>query len=262
MTAARPSTPDQPIPLRRLPQVTTVLWDLDGTLVGFHERTFGVLMPMVAAAAFADLVPPWRFLKTLKEILPQVRANAGEHTNHELLVHLIAERLDCDREAVDARLRRLAGWGFPLLRRCFYPQPEAATLVGALAARGMRQIVATNPLWPLDTVLARLAWGRIDTARFAFIASGESMSRSKPQVDYFRGLLDLLGLRPQECVMVGNDARNDSPASALGIPVYLLDAGAAPALAAEADPSLVSSGDWAALAAWLGVTEGAACSSS
>ena len=88
------------------------------------------------------------------------------------------------------------------------------------------------------------------------------MSRSKPQVDYFRGLLDLLGLRPQECVMVGNDARNDSPASALGIPVYLLDAGAAPALAAEADPSLVSSGDWAALAAWLGVTEGAACSSS
>ena len=129
MTAARPSTPDQPIPLRRLPQVTTVLWDLDGTLVGFHERTFGVLMPMVAAAAFADLVPPWRFLKTLKEILPQVRANAGEHTNHELLVHLIAERLDCDREAVDARLRRLAGWGFPLLRRCFYPQPEAGTLV-------------------------------------------------------------------------------------------------------------------------------------
>ena len=80
-------------------------------------------------------------------------------------MHLIAERLDRDREAVDARLRRLAGLGFPLLRRCFYPQSEAATLVGALAARGMRQIVATNPLWPLDTVLARLAWGRIDTAR-------------------------------------------------------------------------------------------------
>ena len=262
MTTAQPSTPHQPIPLPRLPQVTTVLWDLDGTLVGFHQRAFGVLMPMVAAAAFADLVPPWRFLKTLKEILPQVRANGGEHTNHELLVRLVAERLDCAREAIDARLRRLAGSGFPLLRRCFYPQPEAGTLVGALAARGLRQIVATNPLWPLDTVLARLAWGRIDTARFAFIASGESISRSKPQVDYYRGLLDLLGLRPQECVMIGNDARNDAPASALGIPVYLLDVGDAPARGAEAESSLVSSGDSAALAAWLGVTEGAACSSS
>ena len=62
--------------------------------------------------------------------------------------------------------------------------------------------------------------------------------------------------------MIGNDARNDAPASALGIPVYLLDVGDAPARGAEADSSLVSSGDWAALAAWLGVTEGAACSSS
>ena len=51
MTTAQPSTPHQPIPLPRLPQVTTVLWDLDGTLVGFHQRAFGVLMPMVAAAA-------------------------------------------------------------------------------------------------------------------------------------------------------------------------------------------------------------------
>ena len=255
MTAPQPS-----IPLPRMPQVTTVLWDLDGTLVGFRQRTFEVLMPMVAAAAFADLMPPSRFLGTLKEILPQVRANAGEDTNHELLVGLIAERVGCGHDHIDARLRRLAGSGFPLLRRCFYPRSGAPELVGELAARGLRQVVATNPLWPLDTVLARLAWGRIDAGWFAFIASGESMSRSKPRVGYYSELLHLLGLHPQECVMIGNDARNDSPASALGIRVYLLDASHRDGFGLGGDPALVTAGNWPALAAWLGVGEGACLS--
>jgi FMN phosphatase YigB (HAD superfamily) len=256
MTAPQPG-----VPLPKMPLVTTVLWDLDGTLVGFRRRTFEVLMPMVAAAAFIDLVPPWRFLRALKEILPQVRANAGEYTNHQLLVGLIAERACCGHNHIDARLRRLAGSGFPLLRRCFYPQPGAGELVGELAARGLRQVVATNPLWPLDTVLARLAWGRIDAGRFVFIASGESMSRSKPRVGYYSELLDLLGLHAQECVMIGNDARNDSPASALGIRVYLLNAAHGNDFGGlDADPALITAGDWPDLTAWLGVEEGA-CSS-
>lgn len=255
MTAPEPS-----MPLPRLPQITTVLWDLDGTLVGFRQRTFEVLMPMVAAAAFADLVPPWRFLRALRQILPQVRANSGEDTNHELLVRLIAERVGCDHDRIDTRLHRLAGSGFPLLRRCFYARPGASELVGELAARGLRQVVATNPLWPLDTVLVRLAWGRIDSGWFAFVASGESMSRSKPRVEYYRELLHRLGLQPGECVMIGNDARNDAPASALGIRVFLLDAGDGDGVGLGGSPALVTGGDWPALLAWLGVGE-VACSS-
>ena len=255
MTVPQPS-----IPLPRMPHVTTVLWDLDGTLVGFHRRTFQVLMPMVAAAVFADLLPPWRFPGALKDILPHVRANAAEDTNHELLVRLIAERVGCGHDHIDARLRRLTGSGFPLLRRCFYPQPRAGELVGELAARGLRQVVATNPLWPLDTVLARLAWGRIDAGWFAFIASGESMSRSKPRVGYYSELLDLLGLHAHECVMIGNDARNDSPASALGIRVFVLNAAHGNDFGLDADPALITAGDWPDLTAWLGVEEGA-CSS-
>jgi FMN phosphatase YigB (HAD superfamily) len=254
------STPELSMPLAQRPQVTTVLWDLDGTLVGFRRRTFGVLMPLVAAAAFTDLIPPWRFLPLLKDILPQVRANAGQETNHELLVRLIAEQLGLVGANIDARLRRLAGSGFPLLQRCFYPQPGVPELVGELAARGLRQVIATNPLWPHDTALARLAWGHIDATRFTFIASGESMSRSKPQVGYYQELLRLVGAHPRECVMIGNDARNDGPASALGIPVYLLNAANEFDCGADANPTLVTAGDWPALKAWLGV-EGDPCSS-
>lgn len=243
------------VALPHLPEVTTVLWDLDGTLVRLHRRLFGVLMPLVAAGAFADLLPPWRFLPMVNDVLPQVRANAGPRTNHDLLVALVAQRADRDPEQVDARLRRLARSGFPLLRFCFRSQPGAVELVGKLAARGLNQVVATNPLWPHEIGLARLAWAGIDAGRFTFIASGESMSRCKPQIDYYRQLLDRLGRQPHECLMIGNDARNDTPAAELGIPVYLLtgDAGGS--------SGLVTAGDWAGLASWLGVGEGA-CSSS
>jgi FMN phosphatase YigB (HAD superfamily) len=241
------------IPLRNRPEVTTVLWDLDGTLIRVHRSAFAALMPLVAAAAFVDMLPPWRFLTALRQILPQVRANDGQRSNHELLLALIAVRTGRRTERVDARLRWLSRTGFPLLRWCFRPRREAPQLVAELARRGVAQVVATNPLWPLKTVLTRLAWAGINADRFAFIAAGETMSRSKPRVDYYRELLEKLGVRPHQCVMIGNDARNDAPASALGIPVYLIDVDPRKSIDHTADPALLTTGQWAGLPAWLGV---------
>jgi len=240
-------------PLRHRPQVTTVLWDLDGTLVRIHRRVFASLMPLVASAAFADMLPPWQFLAALRQVLPRVRANDSAESNHDLLVGLIAERTGCRSERVDARLQWLSGVGFPLLRWCFRPRRGAPQLVAELADRGLAQVVATNPLWPLQTVRARLAWAGIDAGRFGFIAAGQTMSRSKPRVDYYRELLEKLGVEPQHCVMIGNDARNDVPATALGIPVYLIDEDPRQSGNHTADPALLTIGRWAGLPTWLGL---------
>ncbi|MFG1793120.1 HAD family hydrolase [Nocardia sp. NPDC049149] len=233
--------------------MTTVLWDLDGTLIKLRQRTFRVLMPLVAAAAFRDVVPPVRFLRALDGALDRVRANESAETNHDQLVRMLAETTGLDRATADARFRVLADTGFPRLRRCFQPLPPAQTLVAELANAGVRQVVATNPLWPLVTVTDRLRWGGFDPGTFAHITSGESMRRAKPRLDFYRELLGQLSIDAGECVMVGNDAVKDAPAARLGIPVFLLDN-----RGDTAGSDGVTHGDWAALAAWLGV--GASCS--
>ncbi|WP_306357554.1 MULTISPECIES: HAD family hydrolase [unclassified Nocardia] len=241
------------MPLPGRPGVTTVLWDLDGTLVGLRQRTFGVLMPLVAAAAFRDVLPPHRFLPMLRATLDQVRRNDGELTNHELLVRLLAERAAVSVPEADRRFRALAATGLPRLRRCFRPVPAARVLVDLLAERGVTQVVATNPLWPRSTAENRLRWGGIDPVVFTHICSGETMRRAKPRVEYYAELLELLGVTGEQCVMVGNDPVKDPPATALGIPVYLLHGGT--------DNELVTGGDWHGLADWLGLPEDSCFSS-
>ncbi|MFD8244966.1 HAD family hydrolase [Nocardia sp. NPDC059691] len=239
----------------------TVLWDLDGTLIGQRRRTFATLMPAGAAWVFRDLVPPHRFLPLLRRTLGDVRANDSDHTNTELMVRLLAQRLGTGRDVVADRLTRLAEVEFARLRACFPPRPAAVATVRGLAEAGARQVVATNPLWPRSTVEARIRWGGIDLASFAFVTSGDTMHRAKPRLEFYRELLDQLGAAAGDCVMVGNDPAHDGPAAQLGIPVFLVGPPTTGIPPAVARTGLVTVGDHHALRRWLGIEEDS-CSSS
>ncbi|MFE7802014.1 HAD family hydrolase [Nocardia sp. NPDC057440] len=239
----------------------TVLWDLDGTLVGLHQRTFQVLMPLGAAQAFRDLMPPRRFLRTLNGVLGVVRANDTEYTNTDLMIRLLAERMGIEQSLAARRLHRLAEIDFPRLRWCFSPQPQAVDTVNMLHAKDITQVVATNPLWPLSTVTTRLRWGGYEPEVFTFHTSGENMRSSKPRIEFYRELLERLGAEPGECVMIGNDAAKDAPAARIGIPVFLVGASESAVPSNCAQTGLVRTGDWRRLRAWLGIEE-ESCSSS
>ncbi|MET7773803.1 HAD family hydrolase [Nocardia sp. NPDC005366] len=239
----------------------TVLWDLDGTLVGLRKRTFKTLMPLTAAQSFRDLTPPHRFLRILPGVMKQVRCNDTEHTNTELMVALLARGLGIPVEVADQRLRRLAEVDFARLRGCFPALPIAVSTVGQLRAAGVAQVVATNPLWPLSSAMTRLGWGGHDSANFDFITSGETMRRSKPRVEFYHELLERLAVEPEQCVMIGNDAANDAPAARAGIPVFLLGVSENAVPRECSRTGLVTTGNWPLLREWLGIEE-RSCSSS
>ena len=57
----------------------------------------------------------------------------------------------------------------------------------------------------------RLAWAGLPVAAhdFALVTTHENMHAAKPSTAYYREIVDLLGLRPQEALMVGDDWDND-----------------------------------------------------
>ena len=101
--------------------------------------------------------------------------------------------------------------------------PLAKKVVEELKARGYTVALATNPLFPLAGQATRLSWLGLRPQDFALVTSYESCSYCKPNPAYFAQVLEQLGKRPEECLMVGNDVREDMlAAQAVGISTYLI----------------------------------------
>ena len=92
-----------------------------------------------------------------------------------------------------------------------------------LKEKGIRRILATNPLFPRIATESRTRWAGLETTDFEIITTYETSHYCKPNGKYFEEILALAGLTPTECIMVGNDVEEDMlPCSKLGMEVFLL----------------------------------------
>lgn len=83
-------------------------------------------------------------------------------------------------------------------------------------------VLATNPIFPLVGVETRLSWVGLRPEDFSYITAYENSTTCKPNPAYYAEILRKTGKRPQECLMVGNDATEDTAALEQGIGVYLV----------------------------------------
>ena len=87
---------------------------------------------------------------------------------------------------------------------------------------GYRVALATNPIFPSIATCARIRWAGLTPEDFAFVTTYENSAYCKPNPDYYRDAAQRLGLSPEECLMVGNDAQEDMIAETTGMKVFLL----------------------------------------
>jgi HAD superfamily hydrolase (TIGR01493 family) len=99
------------------------------------------------------------------------------------------------------------------------PYPDTARVLGELHGRGIPVAVVSNIGWDVRPVFREHGLdGYVD----AFVLSFEH-GIQKPDPRLFRIACDALGLEPEAVAMVGDDARTDSGAAALGCPVRLVE---------------------------------------
>ena len=95
-------------------------------------------------------------------------------------------------------------------------------MIRAVKDSGRTAVLATNPLFPAIATYSRVKWAGLDPEEFALITTYENSCHSKPNPDYYREILEKLNLQPEECLMVGNDASEDTVPEELGMQVFLL----------------------------------------
>ena len=186
------------------PQITTVLFDLDGTLLPmeleqFTNTYFGLLAKKAAPFGFQPeplVAAVWKgtFAGEMGEEVLQLRpVFDGFYANE-----FHGAKAACGEN--------------PLARRA----------IDGLKAKGYDVVLATNPIFPLVGVETRLSWIGLSLQDFSYVTAYENSSTCKPNPAYYAEILRKTGKRPQECLVVGNDATEDAAALEQGLELYLV----------------------------------------
>lgn len=204
-------------------KITTVLFDLDGTLIRMDQDEFIRLYFVSILGKLGSLGYDTSVMRTALEgaVVATLR-NDGSLSNEERFwetFEALSGKADGVRREIDSYYEQ--EFNSVIDATC-----EAYDRVGEVLTRvkkkGLRSILATNPLFPMVATHARIRLGGMSPSDFEYVTAYENSSYCKPNPLYFTELLTKLGISPDECVMIGNDTRDDFSAHALGIPVFVL----------------------------------------
>lgn len=204
--------------------IKAILFDLDDTLLenevdSFMTGYFGLLSEY--ARPIMDSGP---FVEKLVTATQAAIGNTDPAlTNADVFWLRFLEATDLNRDDLEPFFVRFYETEFPRLRATTRPVPSAAELVQQSIDRGLAVVIATNPLFPRMAIEQRLEWADVPVTAhdYALVTTYENMHATKPQPLYYQEILDEIGVRPHEALMVGNDWKNDMiPASAVGTFTY------------------------------------------
>lgn len=200
-----------------------VLFDLDGTLLPmdfdvFVKAYFGGVARKLAARGY----DPQKLVSSIWQGTAAMIKNDGKKTNEAVFwdefAKIYGEEARADEPYFDAFYRE----DFDKVQAVCGYTPSAAKIVKKLKESGVRVALATNPVFPAIATGKRIAWAGLSPDDFELFTTYENSRYCKPSLEYYREILDKLGVRAEECVMVGNDVAEDMVAEKLGMKVFLL----------------------------------------
>lgn len=203
--------------------ITTVLFDLDGTLLPMDQDIFvkeylGRMAKKLAPFGYdADTL-----VKAVWKGTGAMVKNDGTATNETLFWQVFNAVMDRDCRQDEELFLEYYRNEFQQVRHSCGFDPRAAQAITAIRAMGYDVALATNPLFPSIATQSRAKWAGLDPNAFRLITTYENSRHCKPNPDYYRDILEILNCKPENCVMVGNDVQEDMVARELGLQVFLM----------------------------------------
>lgn len=200
----------------------TILFDLDGTLLPLDMEKFTEIYFHEMGNMFKDMIEPKLLVRHIWTATEEMVRNTEYKTNEEVFMEKFGQLIGGDigkyRERFDSfydtlfHKTRESANSLTLIREC----------IEMLKDKNYTLVIATNPLFPRKAIHHRIDWAGLDLKDFVYVTSYEDNHYCKPQLHYYREILDLIGKKPEQCMMVGNDVQEDLVAGKLGLKTFLI----------------------------------------
>ncbi len=203
--------------------IKTVLFDMDGTLLPMEQDKFveAYFARLAVKLAPRGYVPETLFPAIWKGVAAMVK-NDGKRTNDvlfwETFSKILGEHVMSDLPLFEEFYRV----EFNGAKEVCGFAPMAKEAVRRLEEKGIERVLASNPIFPMTAQENRIRWAGLSPQDFRYITSYENSRFCKPDPRYYTEIAQKLSLDPKECLMVGNDVKEDGAALYAGMSVFLL----------------------------------------
>ena len=203
--------------------IKIILFDLDGTLLPmdmeeFTNGYFKLLVKKLSDYGFEGN----EFIKNIWTGIKYMVLNDGTKSNAQAfwdyMVTVYGDRSTLARTVCEDFYANEFEGG---KEYCGF-NPLVKPLIENCKTKGYRVILATNPIFPDVATQKRTKWAGLDVSEFEGYTTYENCNFCKPNLEYYKELMDRFELKPEECLMVGNDVDEDMVSEKLGLQVFLI----------------------------------------
>lgn len=201
-----------------------IFFDLDGTLLPLDEKLFVDIYFTELSKVFSEYnIESNKLVEAIWTATHEIIKNDGKRTNEEAFWEKFKSIINIDLSNVKEVLEKFyANEFFTKLKKCSTENSLAKVAVELAKKNGKKVVLATNPVFPIDA-LVRLKWTGLDIDDFDYVTHYSNSSFSKPNPKYYLDLCKKLNVEPKDCLMIGNDERQDIfAASSAGMNCYLV----------------------------------------
>ena len=204
--------------------ITTVLFDLDGTLLPMDQEAFTTgYFKLLTKKLAPHGYEPKSLVDAIWVGTAAMVKNDGSCTNEQAFWEKFSAIYGAEKALADQPLfEDFYANEFSAARETCGFHAAAAETVRRLKARGVRVALATNPIFPRIATEQRIRWAGLAPEDFALYTTYENSTFCKPNPAYYLEVARTLHVQPEECLMVGNDATEDLAAREAGMDVFLL----------------------------------------
>lgn len=200
-----------------------VLFDLDGTLLPMDQEEFTKAYFHLLAKKLAPRgYEPKGLVDAIWAGTAAMVKNDGQCSNEEAFWQRFTQIYGPKVQADKPVFEEFYANEFQLARDVCGFTPRAAETVAAIRSMGYRVALATNPIFPSVATESRIRWAGLKPEDFELYTTYENSTHCKPNPAYFHDVAESLHLAPESCLMVGNDALEDTAAAQVGMQVFLL----------------------------------------
>lgn len=206
--------------MKKLELRKNVLFDLDGTLLPMDMEAFQNIYFRGLCKSLPEFEP-----KKLVEYIWKGTASmvkGGLETNRERFADTFTKLSGMDYYKNEDRFIKYYETDFQKCKEVCPITDTSKNIVNTLRDKGYLVAIATNPIFPQIATYSRINWIGLDPKSFPLVTTFETSKNCKPNLEYYKDVLNALNIKAEETVMIGNDVLEDGIANKLGIKVILI----------------------------------------